>query len=434
MYSDALLVIAIATVTACVGEALTYLLVYRTDEYKRLTNMLERKLRQVEKRKEQAVSVEATKADKKKLDREEEQLKEANKAMSMFRMKSMFAIGITFTALLNVFSSMFEGHIVAKLPFHPISLVHSISHRNLIELLLNRIKARLEAGRPITLFAQDLNDAHTIVVGIIGGTGLEKSDFMIPAGTKVVETPYGEPSDSLTLGTIDGVEVVVLARHGRDHRFNPTNVNFRANLWAMKSLGVNIILASNASGSLREELAPGAFVVPSSFIDWTQQRPRTFYDGEPGHPKGVCHIPCFPTYSESLRKILHKCSKEIGVESHDGTIICIEGPRFSSRAESIMFRQLGADVINMTACPEVYLAKELGILYVAVALVTDYDCWKVNDTEFVSVEHVKQVMVKNAENTTKLFRRTIQEIKKNEDSLLEEAKAEEEIANASVMC
>lgn len=147
-------------------------------------------------------------------------------------------------------------------------------------------------------------------------------------------------------------------------------------------------MASNASGSLREEIPPGSFVVPDSFIDWTQQRARTFYDGEKGHPTGVCHIPCFPAYSDSLRKIIHGCSKEIGVESHDGTIICIEGPRFSSRAESLMFRQLGADVINMTACPEVYLAKELGILYAAVALVTDYDCWRVNDTEFVSFQNI----------------------------------------------
>uniref|UniRef100_A0AC34QFS7 S-methyl-5'-thioadenosine phosphorylase n=1 Tax=Panagrolaimus sp. JU765 TaxID=591449 RepID=A0AC34QFS7_9BILA len=270
-------------------------------------------------------------------------------------------------------------------------------------------------------------------VGIIGGTGLEKSEFMVPTGTKKVATPYGDPSDEFITGTFDGVEVVVLARHGRDHRLNPTNVNFRANLWAMKSLGVSIVLASNASGSLREEIAPGSFVVPNSFIDWTHQRQRTYYDGQQGHPTGVCHIPCFPSYSEPLRKILHACASEIGVKSHDGTIICIEGPRFSSRAESMMFRQMGADVINMTACPEVYLAKELGLLYAAVALVTDYDCWRINDTEFVTVEHVKQVMLKNAENTTKLFAKAIKQIKANEEILLGEVQAAEIIADTSIM-
>lgn len=161
------------------------------------------------------------------------------------------------------------------------------------------------------------------------------------------------------------------------------------------NLGVNVILASNASGSLKEEIAPGSFVVPDSFIDWTQQREKTFYDGKSGHPTGVCHTPCFPAYSEALRKILHVCSKDIGVQSHDGTIICIEGPRFSSRAESLMFKQFGADVINMTACPEVYLAKELGMLYAAVALVTDYDCWRVNDTEFVSCLEIKDKEIIN---------------------------------------
>uniref|UniRef100_A0AC35G0S9 S-methyl-5'-thioadenosine phosphorylase n=1 Tax=Panagrolaimus sp. PS1159 TaxID=55785 RepID=A0AC35G0S9_9BILA len=273
-----------------------------------------------------------------------------------------------------------------------------------------------------------------IKIGIIGGTGLENSEFMLTQESVSVMTPYGEPSDTFTLGSIDGVEIVALARHGRKHEINPTNVNFRANLWAMKSLGVNMILASNASGSLREELPPGCLVIPTSFIDHTNQRPKTFYDGAPGHPTGVCHIPCYPAYSEGLRSILHKCAKDINVPAYDGNIICIEGPRFSSRAESMMYRQWGADVINMTACPEVYLARELGILYAAVALVTDYDCWRVEDTEFVTVEQVKQVMIKNAINTTKLFANAVTEIKKNSKELLKEAALSETIARAAVMC
>ncbi|KAE9549485.1 hypothetical protein FO519_007296 [Halicephalobus sp. NKZ332] len=278
-----------------------------------------------------------------------------------------------------------------------------------------------------------LGKSKSLKVGIIGGSGLHKLDFLVSTGTTIVETPYGEPSDSLTLGTIDGIEVVILARHGRDQRFGPTTMNYRANLWAMKSLGVNVILASNASGSLREEITPGSFVIPDSFIDWTQQRWKTFYDGEPGHPKGVCHAPCFPAYSESLRKILHDCSEEIGVKSHDGTIICIEGPRFASRAESMMFRQFGADVINMTACPEVYLAKELGILYAVVAPITDYDCWRVNDTKFVSVEEVRQAMIMNAKNVEKLLRKAVQKIKENKDNLLTEAEEAEEVADSAVV-
>uniref|UniRef100_A0AC34FHF6 S-methyl-5'-thioadenosine phosphorylase n=1 Tax=Panagrolaimus sp. ES5 TaxID=591445 RepID=A0AC34FHF6_9BILA len=273
-----------------------------------------------------------------------------------------------------------------------------------------------------------------IKIGIIGGTGLENSEFMLTRESVSVMTPYGEPSDTFTLGSIDGVEIVALARHGKQHHLTPTNVNFRANLWAMKSLGVNMILASNASGSLREELPPGCLVIPNSFLDFTTQRPRTFYDGAPGHPTGVCHIPCYPSYSEGLRKILHKCAKDISVPAYDGNIVCIEGPRFSSRAESFMFRQLGADVINMTACPEVYLARELGILYAAVALVTDYDCWRVDDTEFVTVEKVKQIMIKNALNTTKLFANAVAEIKKHSAELLEEAALSETIARAAVMC
>uniref|UniRef100_A0A7E4ZSP4 S-methyl-5'-thioadenosine phosphorylase n=1 Tax=Panagrellus redivivus TaxID=6233 RepID=A0A7E4ZSP4_PANRE len=270
-------------------------------------------------------------------------------------------------------------------------------------------------------------------VGIIGGTGLENSEFMVAREQVAVETPYGAPSDTFTLGTINDVEVVVLARHGRDHRHNPTNVNFRANLWAFKSLGVSIILASNASGSLREHLAPGTFVVPSSFIDWTQQRQRTFYDGAAGHPTGVAHIPCFPAYSEALRSILLECAKTVGVEVHDGTILCIEGPRFSSRAESNMFRTLGADVINMTACPEAYLAKELGIAYAAVALVTDYDCWRVGELEHVSVENVAKVMVQNAVNTTKLFALAVSEIKAKSELLTTEVELAETVAKGSVM-
>uniref|UniRef100_A0A914ECJ4 Nucleoside phosphorylase domain-containing protein n=1 Tax=Acrobeloides nanus TaxID=290746 RepID=A0A914ECJ4_9BILA len=201
----------------------------------------------------------------------------------------------------------------------------------------------------------------------------------------------------------------------------------------MKKLGVNVVLATNASGSLNEEIRPGSFVFFDDYIDRTNKRQTTFYDGLVGHPRGVCHIPMYPAFSESLRKILAESAQDLGLEYHNkGTIVCIEGPHYSSRAESNAYQLLNASIINMTICPEVMLAKELGILYAGVALVTDYDCWKDND-KHVSVDLVAQTMVVNSEKSIKLFVRTIEKIKESSVLLLDDIRAAKIVARNSVM-
>lgn len=188
---------------------------------------------------------------------------------------------------------------------------------------------------------------NSVQIGIIGGTGLEDPDIFESVHERKVTTPYGDPSDVLKEGIIRGIPCVLVSRHNRAHSLGPSEINYRANIWALKDAGVNAILASNASGSLVKEVKPGDFVFCDSFIDRTTKRTQTFYDMEPGHLHGVCHIPVHPAYSEPLRHVLIKTAKQLGIDHHPtGTILCIEGPRYSSRAESLMFRQWGATVIS----------------------------------------------------------------------------------------
>ncbi|CEF64666.1 S-methyl-5'-thioadenosine phosphorylase [Strongyloides ratti] len=238
---------------------------------------------------------------------------------------------------------------------------------------------------------------------IIGGTGLENMDIMKNKTLLKFNTPYGEPSCLFVQGEVNGVTVVLLSRHGDKHQFSPSDINYRANIWGIKELKCDIIVASCASGSLREFIAPGHMVVVDDFIDKTTKRQQTFYDGKENHSAGVCHIPMHPPFNEKLRELLIDCCKELNLPCYDkGTIVCIEGPRFSSRAESNMYRMLGGDIINMTVVPEVVLAKELGIPYAVLGLVTDYDCWKENH-EHVSVEMVTEQMKTNSVNSLKIF-------------------------------
>jgi len=276
--------------------------------------------------------------------------------------------------------------------------------------------------------------SHKIKIGFIGGTGLEDPKILTNFVEHDLTTPFGKPSSPLVEGEINGTPVVLLARHGRHHEFSPTNVNYRANFWAMKMLGVNIIMGSNASGSLRENIIPGEFVFFDSFIDRTTKREQTFHDGQPGHPcKGVCHVPMLPAFNETLRKILIESANDLKLPHHDkGNIICIEGPRYSSLAESNLFRQWGAHVINMTICPEVALARELGIPYAGVALVTDFDCWKEGDRH-VSVDVVTELIISNAEKTKRLFVHAIEKIGAATTELLDEVRAAKLVARNSVM-
>jgi len=208
---------------------------------------------------------------------------------------------------------------------------------------------------------------------------------------------FGQPTSPLTCGKINGVEVVILARHGRDHGIMPTKVNFLANIYALKEEGCTHIFAATAVGSLREEIKPGNLVFPSQFIDFTRHRNLTFF-----HDK-VVHTPMSDPYDKQLIDILCKTCDEFGYEyNRDVTVITVEGPRFSTRAESHMFRAWGADIINMSTCPEVILANELGIPYQTIAMSTDYDCWKA-DEEPVTYEMVMQRMKENAEKVKNLL-------------------------------
>ncbi|CAB3383629.1 Hypothetical predicted protein [Cloeon dipterum] len=243
---------------------------------------------------------------------------------------------------------------------------------------------------------------YKIKIGIIGGSGLDDPDILDNRAERKVTTPFGDPSDILIEGTIGGQECVLLARHGRRHTIMPSAVNFRANIWALKEAGCTHILASTATGSLREDIVPGDLVVLNDFIDRTTKRAQSFFDGT--LEEGVCHLPMYPAFCEETRMAVIKALTALGFKHHTkGTCVSIEGPRFSSRAESNMFRSWGADVINMTTCPEVVLAKEAGICYAAVAMATDYDCWR-DHGDSVSVSDVLATFKKNAEKVTALFK------------------------------
>jgi len=247
-------------------------------------------------------------------------------------------------------------------------------------------------------------------IGIIGGTGLDNAQIMKGAKDLEVVTPFGRPSSPLRVGVIDGVEVVLLSRHGRRHTIPPSQVNNRANIAALKEHGCTHILATTACGSLREEIKRGDFVVPDQFIDFTRHRKITFFeDFQPGI-ENAKHTPMADPFSEVLRQKLVESARELGLPVHDrGTVITIEGNRFSTRAESKMFRMWGADVINMSTAPEVTLANEAGIPYGLIAISTDYDCWK-TDEKPVDVAEIISVFHKNIEYVKAVLLKTIAKV------------------------
>lgn len=250
----------------------------------------------------------------------------------------------------------------------------------------------------------------TIKVGIIGGSGLDNADLLENREEKVVETPFGKPSDSLVTGTIQGVDCVLLARHGRDHSLSPTLVNYRANIWALKEVGCTHIVATTACGSLQENVHPGEIVLIDDFLDRTTKRYTTFFDGSSPTHKGVCHVPMNEPFCPRLRALLATSIKALGFPFHErGTMITIEGPRFSTRAESRLWRQWRADVVNMSTVPEVVLAKEAGLLYASLALVTDYDSWR-DDHEAVHVELAVKTFKENATRACKVLLNAIPKI------------------------
>jgi 5'-methylthioadenosine phosphorylase len=242
-------------------------------------------------------------------------------------------------------------------------------------------------------------------IAIIGGSGLENPEILKHAESKTIKTPYGDPSSDFICGRIGEVEVVLLSRHGRDHTIPPTQVNNRANLYAIKELGCTHILASTACGSLRETIGRGDLVIPDQFIDFTRHRPITFFDEF--KPNEMNHTPMADPFNSSLREKLIAVSRELGLNVHPaGCIITIEGPRFSTRAESRMFRSWGGDMINMSTAPECILANELAIPYAAVAMATDYDSWK-DDGTTVSWEEILEVFGQNVHNVINILLKVI---------------------------
>ena len=237
--------------------------------------------------------------------------------------------------------------------------------------------------------------------GIIGGSGLDNPDILEDPKDCEIETPYGKPSSLLKAGKIAGHEVVLLARHGREHTIPPTHDNFRANIHALKQMGCTHILATTAVGSLRKDIERGDLVIVDQFIDFTRYRQTTFY--EKFEPYKPIHVPMADPFSKELRHMLIKTCEELALKHHKaGTVVTIEGPRFSTRAESKMFRLWGADIINMSIAPEAILANEAGIPYAAIAMSTDYDCL-FDDVPPVTWEEVLHVFKENAGNVTRLL-------------------------------
>jgi len=248
-----------------------------------------------------------------------------------------------------------------------------------------------------------------VKIGIIGGSGLDNPEILKDAKDINVDTPYGKPTSPLKLGKINDVDVVLIARHGREHTIPPTQVNYRANIQALKNQGCSHIIATTACGSLREEIDRGDLVILDQFIDFTRLRKITFF--EEFAPGVMKHTPMADPYSEELRKILIETAKELNLKYHEtGTVVTIEGPRFSTRAESNMFRIWGADVVNMSIAPETILANEAGIPYAAVAMSTDYDCWK-EDEAPVTWEEILEIFSKNVNNVIALLTNTIRKIR-----------------------
>ena len=246
-------------------------------------------------------------------------------------------------------------------------------------------------------------------VGLVGGSGLEKLNIIENTRETEVSTPYGPPSSSLYTGQIGPCEVVILSRHGREHTIPPTQVNNRANISAFKELNCSYIIATTACGSLQEEIRRGDLVIPDQFIDFTRRRHLTFYEMfEPGK---MMHAAMADPFSEFLRNLLIEGATELGLPVHPkGTVVTIEGPRFSTRAESQMFRVLGADIINMSIAPEAILAFEAGIPYAVVALSTDYDAWKTDETP-VTWNEVVEVFNENVKHIIRLLTHVINQIK-----------------------
>lgn len=254
-----------------------------------------------------------------------------------------------------------------------------------------------------------------VKIAIIGGSGIYDIQALKDVQSIEVETPFGKPSDAIIVGNLDGVKVAFLPRHGRGHKISPSELNFRANIYALKTLGVEQILSISAVGSLKEELKPRDFVIPDQLFDRTKQRVSTFFN------EGiVAHVGFADPFCPELSKLAFKAANAVGITVHKGgTYVCMEGPQFSTRAESNVYRKLGFSIIGMTALPEAKLAREAEMCYTTVALVTDYDVWK--EDEDVSVEKVIANLTANSENAKEFIKKLIPEMQRARNCSCEHA-------------
>ena len=242
-------------------------------------------------------------------------------------------------------------------------------------------------------------------IGIIGGSGLDDPEMIKDLQTQGRKTPYGEATT--TTGRLNDVEIVFVARHGNNHHISPTHVNYRANIQALKDLKVTHIIATNACGSLKEEIDRGDFIIPSQFIDFTKRRINTFHDD---FSDGMHHEVMADPFDKSLSNLLYSVAKKLNFRIHkDKTLVTIEGPRFSTRAESKMYIAWGADIINMTVATEAALAKEAMIPYAVIAMSTDYDCWK-EDEEMPVWQDILDIFNKNADNVKTILLETVSQL------------------------
>lgn len=265
------------------------------------------------------------------------------------------------------------------------------------------------------------------VIGVIGGSGLYEIDGLENREWRRCESPWGSPSDELLFGTLDGVKCVFLPRHGRGHPIPPSRLNYRANIDALKRAGVTDIISLSAVGSLKEELAPGHFVLVDQFIDLTQGRPRTFFE------EGcVAHVSMGEPVSARMAGVLADEAEKLGITvARGGSYVVIEGPQFSTRAESELYRSWGASVIGMTNMPEARLAREAEMNYATVAMVTDYDCWH-EEHEHVTVEAVIRTMKSNSKHARELVRRAIPALGKTRPLCTGPGAAERALDNAII--
>ena len=237
-------------------------------------------------------------------------------------------------------------------------------------------------------------------IAVIGGSGLYEIDGLDNIERVDVDTPFGSPSDTIVLGDLSGVRVAFLPRHGRGHHFNPTHIPVRANIYALKTLGVERVISVSAVGSLKEEFAPLDLVIPSQLIDRTRLRENTFFEEQI-----VVHVGIADPFCAATSQAVHRVAQSMDVNVHPGgTLVVMEGPAFSTRAESFMYRSWGADIIGMTALPEAKLAREAEMCYATLAWITDYDVWRAN-TEEVSVEAVVQNLLKNVATSKEMLTR-----------------------------